>query len=407
MKVSGGARAAAGLGDAKAGQLDEDGARQARLQAVTLPLRPSGALLAGEVDAFDDPRGCDPRAAAYRRLGDASFAIGRIDDARSMYWKAVETDAFDAESVAALFRVEAAQNDISSAEVHVKQARNLLTSANDKGGPGEPPPLVRGATTARVLLAEALFWKAKGDQMTAEKTIDASLSADAQVAGAYAYALKGKILKDRSDARADGEFKRALELEESAKDLTARFYAQAKSQVVAAAKSGDAATIQKARAAVGAVLALRPQHAHALYLRGRLDVLGKKWDEALKDFTDALDQNPCFRDAYIARGFLLVRDLPDERRDEQAGEKARSDFSLAIQYDEAKGDGFYGLALVYWRKGDTNHTLENVEKAINLAPKWAPPYLLRSDVNRQNNKDAAADADKKKYEELNKLGEQP
>jgi tetratricopeptide (TPR) repeat protein len=407
IKLAGGARAALGLGDAKAGLLDGDGARTARLQAASLAPRRSSALVAGEIDAFDDFRSPDPRAIAYRRMGEAAFGASRFDEARADFQRAIELDSFDAESTAALARAEIALKDLGSAETHMRTARALLASANDRGNPGEIPPLVRGPASARVLLAEAVFWDARGDLKAAEKSVDDAVSADSLTAGATAASLKGQILRKRGEnTRARAEFLKALDLEETAKDAATTFYNRAKSQFAAAAKSGDPAVLEKTRGALDAALTLAPSHAHALCLRGRLSAVAKKWDQALADLGAAIDLNPWFRDAYVARGFLYIRDLPDDRRDELMPAKAETDFEFAIHIDDTHADAFFGRAYARSRRNETAQTLEDLEKAIQLDPSYALAYKLRGEVNRLSGKAAAAADDQKKYEELRKKGDE-
>src|SRR5205823_4484503 len=162
------------------------------------------------------------------------------------------------------------------------------------------------------------------------KTIDASVSADAQVAGSFAYVLKAQILRKRGDAtHAKNEFVRALEVEEQSKDLTAKFYAQATSELDAAVFTKDAAAPLRARAAV-----------HS-------------------------GDGEC----------------------------------------KALADAFFGRGKAFWLRGDAAHALEDVNHAIQLAPRRAPPYQLRAEISKQSNKVAQSEEDRKKYEELLKSGD--
>src|SRR5581483_8857910 len=106
--------------DAKAAVLDTDAARRSYLQAASLPIVASSAKLLGELDAFDEPRGADPRATAQRRAGDLSLAANKPADARSYYYAAAGIDPFDPESHAAIAQLEMSVKNIPLAETHVK-----------------------------------------------------------------------------------------------------------------------------------------------------------------------------------------------------------------------------------------------------------------------------------------------
>ncbi len=416
LKESGGARAALGLGEAKAAELDGESAKRSFLQANSLPVVSSSAKLLGELDAFDDPRGPDPRATAQRRAGDLALAAGKGPEARSYYYGAAAMDSFDPESHSAIAQYEMSLKNTGAAEPQVKLARALLHSAKDHDPKVEAPP-VRGTAAARCLLVEAAYWDTKGDLNAAERAIDQALVADPIAAGAPAFALKGAVLTRKGEReRARNEYQKALDLEEAGKDAPSRFYNEAKAALegakllrgpveAALARAGAAeAAIRKARTALDVTLALSPRHVHALWARGRIDMLDKKWDEAIKRFTAAVDANLYFIDAYLARGFFYVRDFPD--RQEGMNEAALQDFEQAIALDAQRVDAFFGRALVRRNHNDVQPTIDDLTTVIKMdsANDFAEAYMLRAEVFRRVKKDKEADSDMKKYEELQKRG---
>jgi tetratricopeptide (TPR) repeat protein len=402
LKASGGARAGTGLAACKLATLETDEARRDILQATTLKVVVSTALLQGEFDAFDDPRAADPRATAFRKAGDMAFAADHVDEARGDYVQALILDPFDAESHAAATRVELKAKNLPAAEVHVKAARALLTSGREHDSKNPAPP-VRGAGAARVLLVEALFWDARGELEKAEKAIDAALAADPTEAGSAAFALKGAVLERRGENdRARNEYQRALDLEVAGKDSPSRFYNDAQ-QLVDGAK-GDQAAIDKARAELEVALSMAPRHAHALRLRGKLALLEKKYDVALQRLNAALEANKYYLEGYLALGFFFIKDLPDSEKREGMAENALTAFTQAVQLAPDKAECYYGRALALWAKNNVNDTLLDLDKAAKLDANNGGVVELQVEVYKRLKKDKEAAAAQKKLDELKKSG---
>jgi tetratricopeptide (TPR) repeat protein len=401
LKTSGGARAALGGGDARHAVLDEQEARTSYMQATTLPVVASSALLFKEFDAFDDVREPDPRAAAWQHAGDAARAAGNADEARRDYQQAIMTDPFDPEAQAASAQLDIDSKVTAAAEPHVIAMRALLASAREHDAK-KPPELVRGSAAAKALLVEAAYWDAKGDLDKAEKTVDAALAADPIVTGAKAFAFKGSILDRKGDPeRAAAEYQKALDIETGGTDTVSRFYADALA-AFEGAKGGDDAAVAKVRTALGVVLTLSPRHAHALLLRGRLAIIEKKWEDAERGMNAAVEANKLYTDALVARGFLYMRDLPDSEKREGMGDQALQDFKDALALDPKRADIFLGTAMGLWAKNEAMPALENLGRAIKLDPQLGDAYLLRAKIFRSLNKDKEADADEKRAKGLSK-----
>jgi tetratricopeptide (TPR) repeat protein len=411
LKAAGGARAAVGLGEARQGLLDRAGAMTAWRQALTLKNVKSGALL-GDVDVFDDPHAPDPRAVAQRHLAADAYGGRRMEEARALFEAAIAIDAFDPESRARLADLEISAKNLTAAENHLKNARALLASGNDKNAKGEIV-LVRGPATATLLRIEARFYDAKGELPRAIQALDGVTEADPTAPAASIHALKGHILRRQGAPVRDQrtEFLRALELETSGKDPVTRLYLQA-ADLFAKAEKGDAQAGAKAGSVLDTVLATESKHAHALYLRAKLAVLlaqsdpqkyDKKWDDALKAFSDSLDANPDFLDALIARGFFYVRDLPEgPRRPATVADRATEDFTHAIELDDKSVQSYYGRALANNVKAATQFTLQDLDVVLKLDKNFALAYKLRAEVRRRSGQEAKAKEDDKEYERLKK-----
>ncbi|MEZ0229577.1 MAG: hypothetical protein ACAI25_13185, partial [Planctomycetota bacterium] len=270
----------------------------------------------------------------------------------------------------------------------------------------------RGTAAARCLLVEAAFWDVKGDLNAAERAIDSALVADPIAAGAPAFALKGAVLMRKGEReRAKSEFSKALDLEKAGKDAPSRFYNEAAATLekagflkgaidekLLARAAADPTTLLKVRNALDVTLALSPKHAHALWLRGRVHMLEKKWDDAIKRFTASVDANLYFIEAYLARGFFYVRDFAE--RSEGMNEAALSDFEQAISLDPLRVDAFFGRALVRYNHNDVQPTIDDLTTVIKMDGEHFEAYKLRAETFRRVKKDKEADADMKKYEEL-------
>jgi tetratricopeptide (TPR) repeat protein len=400
LGASGGARAEVGMGDYRAAIVDTPAARTSYLKATTMPVVASSALLLNELDAFDDPRGPDPRAVAQRHAGDTALALDKHDEARSFYTNAVAADPFDPESRAQAAKVEIRAKNLPMAETHVKAARALLVSAREHDAKTEAP-LVRGQATVRVLLVEAEFWDAKGDLKQAERALDAAIQADPLEAGSAAVALKGSVLHKKGDE--DGaarEYRKALDLETGGKDAVARFYAEAV-QLLEAGKD-DPAQVDKAKAALDAAIVISPKNAHVLVLRGKVALLMKKFDDALARFNLAVKSNDYYTDAFLALGFYWSHDLPTDRNMDEA----LPNFERAIALDPQRADCFYGRALVYYGKNNHRQALDDlnaiIDTKIGFDQNYAPAYELRAKVFRAMGQAAQAEKDEKRYKELTK-----
>jgi len=107
-------------------------------------------------------------------------------------------------------------------------------------------------------------------------------------------------------------------------------------------------------------LAIKP-YASIYYDRGVSWLKLGEFEQAIMDFTSAIDMNPSHSDAYNNRGFAYdaIRDY----------EKAIVDYSKAIEI-KADAPNYYSNRGMSWKaKGDINNALKDFNKAIEINPK--------------------------------------
>ena len=113
-----------------------------------------------------------------------------------------------------------------------------------------------------------------------------------------------------------------------------------------------------------------------------------RWDEAIVEFTRAIELNPKDAEAYNNRG-LIYQDKGDYDR-------ALADFSRAIEIDPKGGEVYVNRGFVYHIKGDYDKALADYTRAIELNPKDAKAYSYRGDtcIKKGRYDDAIADCSK-------------
>ena len=90
------------------------------------------------------------------------------------------------------------------------------------------------------------------------------------------------------------------------------------------------------------------------------------YQEAVKHFTNVIQQNPEAAEAYSGRGlaYLSIRAL----------DKALADFSRAIELNQRSAEAYNGRSAVYRTKGDFDNAIADANKAIRLYPNNPEAY---------------------------------
>ena len=129
-------------------------------------------------------------------------------------------------------------------------------------------------------------------------------------------------------------------------------------------------------------IAEHPGHAFAYHLRGQAFWYGGKLQEAVADYSQAIELNPSDVSAFLGRGQVLV-ELGDFDRSVEDLNRGLNDFSKVDGADQTWKNHFEafarnGLAAAYARRGEFERALEEFEKSIALAPENAWVYFNRA-----------------------------
>lgn len=91
----------------------------------------------------------------------------------------------------------------------------------------------------------------------------------------------------------------------------------------------------------------------------------KKTDNAMLDYTKAIQLNPKMTDAYYNRAKIILSDNNSTVSDIK---KAISDLETAIIQDEKFVDALFAMAAAYKKLGDYHKSLEYLEKLLEISP---------------------------------------
>ena len=399
--IAGSARGFLAIGDAYACRLDLESAKTAYREAAAQPLVPTlkdGTLLApGGVDPFEAPHAADPRASARCRLASLELAVGNSSQAGLEYGEALKLDPFDPETHAGLARVDLLAANLTSCQNRLDGIAKLI--ARHGGVEGES---VRSTTSARVLIVKGAFLIAHGrnqeagDVLSLASTIDKSLEPQSST-------LRGRMFEAAGHhTRAYESYTDAARAEVQDGVLGGREYAAAAKRF--AEKPADAGEQERVLAGVTAALAANPFHARAHLLRALVLVKQGKAKQGLADLEQAVVLNKYLRDAYVARGFVYVRDLPERDQTRETIALAQTDFQTALKIEARQGgekaETYCGVALAFFLQNDLLPAVKAADRAIELDANYADGYRVRAIIRgRQGNRAGEAE-DKKKHAEL-------
>lgn len=136
-------------------------------------------------------------------------------------------------------------------------------------------------------------------------------------------------------------------------------------------------------------LRIDPDHnGVAWYSRGLVRRELSQVKEALDDFTQALRVDPTYAEAYFARG--LARGWVKEYA------LAIEDFTAAIERDPKNDEAFHYRGVTLARLNDHERAIDDFTEAIRLNPRFALAYLRRGDAHAARHEDGSAQADYQK-----------
>ena len=107
-----------------------------------------------------------------------------------------------------------------------------------------------------------------------------------------------------------------------------------------------------------------------LYERGNAYSQGGHYEDAIHDFTNAIDLVPGYADAYASRGRALGRMGKPEQ--------AIADFSKAISIDPSNANTYADRGVAYGSMGQHDKAVEDLTQAIALNPNFAAAYYNRA-----------------------------
>ncbi|MGW5684097.1 tetratricopeptide repeat protein [Nonomuraea sp. NPDC003754] len=116
---------------------------------------------------------------------------------------------------------------------------------------------------------------------------------------------------------------------------------------------------------------VHPIHRLVLYAnRAQLRAMSGEPEQALADYTRAIEIDPGYPDYYLDRGDLLRR----LGRTEQA----LADFESAMRLSPPWPEPYYNRAELRYAAGDLDGALHDLDRALELDPDFAPAYVNRA-----------------------------
>jgi tetratricopeptide (TPR) repeat protein len=138
--------------------------------------------------------------------------------------------------------------------------------------------------------------------------------------------------------------------------------------------------------------------------RGILFASRNEWDMAIADFTEAIALDSNLATAYIFRARALFAKASyvtsigenfnsvittitlgwnDSTESQILYDQAIADFTTAIELDPNLAQAYRERGVAYSDKGDNNHALADLNQAIRLAPNYAMAYNNRGNIHRR------------------------
>ncbi|TAL68948.1 MAG: tetratricopeptide repeat protein [Bacteroidetes bacterium] len=116
--------------------------------------------------------------------------------------------------------------------------------------------------------------------------------------------------------------------------------------------------------------------------KGQSAIIKKKYDEAIKNYSKAIQLDSSRTDAYYNRGlaYLYLEKYPD----------AIEDFSNVIKRDSSKTDAYNNRGLAYGFIGKVNEAINDFNYAIKLDSSFSMAYFNRGNAFMSLNNDNAA-----------------
>ncbi|MGE0711932.1 MAG: tetratricopeptide repeat protein [Planctomycetota bacterium] len=370
-------------GDALLRQLKVDEALASYREAAAAPERPPEALLAGEVDALAEAYAPDYRVAARCRSARVLAAEGKLAEAQDEVNAGVNQNPFDPQGLATLAWIGLLQS-AQGTDTYLDRALDLCKHVAKKG------ERVPSRATAYVLLVHGAERLSKSRYEEALESLDLVEKLDGELT-APSNALAGQALEGKA-LRSKAQRRYALAAEAERADAAQALLRERLAGV-------DADKLAAFERGVLGVLARNPYSALAYLARSRARLKGDKPEGALADASKAIELNPHLREAYVARAFLYLRDLPQSQWDTDKGGKDITE-ALALEGAGGQANILLGKALFHWRKGNPAPAQSAIDDCLRQDPDFALAYKLRAEIYEQLGNAAEAQKARERYEKL-------
>jgi len=116
---------------------------------------------------------------------------------------------------------------------------------------------------------------------------------------------------------------------------------------------------------------LNPQDAKAYNNRGSAYDDKRDYDAAIRDYTEAIRLNPLYAKAYVGRAAAYINGKKDY-------DAAIRDANEAIRLNPQDANAYYNRGLAYRNKGDYDAAIRDYNEAIRLNPQSASAYNNRA-----------------------------
>jgi tetratricopeptide (TPR) repeat protein len=140
---------------------------------------------------------------------------------------------------------------------------------------------------------------------------------------------------------------------------------------------------------------LDPQLAVAFTSRGAVYIQTQKKDLAIPDLNKAIELDPTLALAYVNRAtyYELISEFA----------RATDDLNKAIELDPKLGASYFVRGNIYFMQRNYDLAMQDFNKSIELTPKFALAYFGRSQLFQAMGNKTEAEADLKRFRELNGL----
>jgi len=98
--------------------------------------------------------------------------------------------------------------------------------------------------------------------------------------------------------------------------------------------------------------------AETYFNSGLMAIMREDYDQAMVNFTKAIDLNPKYDDAYVNRGTIYLN--------KENYDRAIEDYTTAIALNPNEADVYHGRGNAYFKKDDYDKAIGDYEKAVNI-----------------------------------------